>query len=333
MSISPLSTGPGRFIQPNQHIVTYPAWGVAGNALPTSKGMFSALFKGSHKAKLLRNPLTRQVIVQQYAQDFWDATAGRFGTDDEKVKSLLVDARHLGILAEMDQAVTGLNRQKGFHIQGGIEGLLKHDLAGNWLERFFMQAPLKETLDYLHTGRNLYRSTSGEYRRYGMWRSLVDFATVCKNSPVMSGIVIGAVAWLGHRYPFLGGASGMVIMAWSSTASLIHELKARRAPLMDSQKAEHYIRSGENIMAFLLTVSGADGIWRGTVNGLKQFQHTSETMKKMNSVSRLATRTWNATKAELHENKMSVFEAIRFVMGLFDNVLLPFNWLADKLKS
>ncbi|HEY9685856.1 MAG TPA: hypothetical protein V6C52_02645 [Coleofasciculaceae cyanobacterium] len=161
----------------------------------------------------------------------------------------------------------------------------------------------------------------------------MDFGLVCKARPVMSALVIGSVAALGHRYPFLGGASGVLIMAWSSVATLIHELLARKNTPMNEVRAEHYIRSGENITAFLLTASGADGIWKGTINGLRAFRNTTGALRELNPLSRWMKASWAATKSELQEEKMSLFEGFRFVAGLFDNVLLPFNWLADKLKQ
>jgi hypothetical protein len=298
--------------------------------------VFAAMFRHVRERALLKIPMARKAIVNQAAQDFLLATVRRFGTDDAAVSKTLREVSRLGILEEFNQAVlqdAGVARVIG---SGSVLDIIEQEYAGNWLGRAFKSVPRKEALDILRTGQNSFAATPGEYRRYGMWRSLADFGQVCKARPMMSALVIGSVAALGHRYPFLGGASGILIMAWSSTATLIHELLARKntprkSMPMSEKRAEHYIRSGENITAFLLTASGADGIWKGTVNGLRAFRNTTGALKEMNPLSRWLKASWAATKSELQEEKMSLFEGLRFVAGLFDNVLLPFNWLADKM--
>jgi hypothetical protein len=135
----------------------------------------------------------------------------------------------------------------------------------------------------------------------------------------------------------LGAVSGVAILAWSSAFSLKHEIQAMQIPAMNARKAEHYRDSGENMAAFLITALGGKGIHEGTINGFKQGHTAFRALPKttaLQSAKAGLSSTWTAISSKLpQEHKMNPVEAFLFVSGLFDNVLLPFNWLADKIKT
>jgi len=289
---------------------------------------------GSHSQDMMHRQ-HRLDSAQQLAASFCKATLEKTGTHDAALKPILQQVHRLGIQQEFQAAVVIEAQRHGRKVKGAAD-IIEREFGGNPLERFFKNAPRKEHLDYLVHGHNRYRATPWEYRLYGMYRSLADFLFVCKKHPVMSAGVIGSVAWLGHRYPFLGAISGVAILAWSAVFSLKHELQALESPAMNSRKAEHYQNSGENMAAFLITALGAKGIHEGTVNGFKQGSIAFKTAPNKTALQGIQAglkSTWVAIKSTLpQENKMSPVEAFLFVSGLFDNVLLPFNWLADKMK-
>jgi hypothetical protein len=218
--------------------------------------------------------------------------------------------------------------------------------------KLFKRAPRKEALDYLSVGRNTYRANSWDYRMYGMYRSLADFANVCRAHPVMSAGVIGSVAVLGGVFPFVGAVSGIAIMGWAGGFTLLHEIKAaKQGEKMNAEKAEHYQSSGENLAAFLLTASGIKGIKEGRKMGMDAWKGATEASRKTNNwVTRQGKGLSAAVKqidpaaipgflqtklaVKPHQgSEQNLFDRFLFVVGLFDNVLLPFNWLADKLSA
>lgn len=277
----------------------------------------------------------RWLSAQRLAAMFCKATLEKAGTQDNVLKPILEEVHRRGVQREFHVAVVSEAKRHGRNIQDASD-IIEREFGGNPFERIFKNAPRKEHLDLLAYGRNRYHASAWDYRLYGMYRSVADFLYVCKKHPVMSAGVIGSVAWLGHRYPFLGAISGVAILAWSAVFSLKHELQASQLSTMDANKAEHYQYSGENMAAFLITALGAKGIHEGTINGFKQGGQVFRRMPKTTAIESIkagASSTWSAIKSTLpQEHKMSPVEAFLFVSGLFDNVLLPFNWLAEKMK-
>jgi hypothetical protein len=266
--------------------------------------------------------------VSQAAEEFYKATLDmNFGTDLEVVKKVFKEVHQNNAQEAFDLAISKRAKADGHSIKNSIEVLEK---KFNGFLKPFMQVPRKECMDILLHGKNLYRSNAMEYRLRGMWTAISDFLTVCKKHPVMSGLVISSVGYFGGTYPFLGAISGILIMAWASAVILMNELKAKKIPFMNAEKAEHYLQSGENIMAFLLTFSGVDGIFSGAKNGLSVFAKTTPKIQKSNFVNQLVMRSWNATISKLKHGEEV---GLRFVIGLFDNVLLPFNSLSDQLNK
>lgn len=107
---------------------------------------------------------------------------------------------------------------------------------------------------------------------------------------------------------------------------------------MDAEKAECYRASGENTAAFLLTMTGIDGVYQGAANGIKAFNKVTPVVDEAAQISGqlpgLATRAKNAVMAEMPAgHDMSASTAIRFVLGLLDEALLLFNYLAEKMKK
>lgn len=284
---------------------------------------------------------TRFAVTQSEAQAFYQAVvqkpqkAGAPKTEfsQERIQALLQQVHRKNGMPAFNQAVAQLAMADGKPYQNA-QDLLIGELFHNPFKRFFKSATQKELLDNLKYGENRFSASSLEYRKLGMWNAVADFVAVCKQYPVMSAGVIGAVAYFGHRYPFLGALSGAMIIAWGAGASAIHEIKAALLPKQPSaQRADHYTRSGENMAAALITALGYKGIKNGNING---FEHAKEKAALMTSASKLrktASGSWAAVKATSTEkNKTNLIESLLFVTGLFDNVLLPFNWLADRLK-
>ncbi len=293
----------------------------------------------------------RQKRATQLTRDFCDATLGkRFGSDEQKVLETLKAVSQEGLQPEFEVAALNEARRHG-RIYNQVSDVLHDELASNGLMKLFKRAPRKEALDYLSVGRNTYRATGWDYRAYGMYRSLADFANVCRAHPVMSAGVIGSVAVLGGVFPFVGAVSGIAIMGWAGGFTLLHELKAAKlGPKMNAEKAEHYQSSGENMAAFLLTASGIKGIKEGRKIGMDAWKGASEANKNSSWAIRHGKGMSAAVKQidpdaipgflqsklaiKPHQGSdQNLFDRFLFVVGLFDNVLLPFNWLADKLSA
>lgn len=277
----------------------------------------------------------KQQAAAHFAEQFCKATIDVFGTDEKALKSILKDVHRLGIRPEFKLAVLSATQLRGKPFQR-VSDIIEREFAANPLEKWFKNAPRKESMDYWRTGQNQYRATAWDYRLNGMYRSMADFGLLCQKHPVMSTAVIGSVATLGHLYPFMGAVSGLAILAWAGAFSLMHETLALKHPQMNDQKAGHYKTSGQNLAAVLLTTLGAKGISQGSKNGMKAYQNTTDDAIRSgeyNSFSTPLAGIWNATKARsTGEHKTNAFESVLFVTGLFDNVLLPFNWAADHFK-
>lgn len=313
--------------------------------------------------------LIRHSKAQTLAKAFCEATMGqRMGSDEKKMLHVLKAVQEEGVRPEFEKAVVNDARRHG-KIYNSASAIVQDELAGNFWERKFKNAPRKEALDYLKYGKNTYRATGWDYRLYGMYRSLADFTAVCKEYPVMSAGVIGAVAVLGGLFPFLGAASGIGIMGWTTLFSAKNEIQAaQKGEVMNQEKAEHYKASGENIAAFLLTASGMHGIKGGSELGVSAWSKAADAKKGANFLSRHASGL-KAAVTKVDENaipqwasngwakfKTSIkgqpkttapFGSVPkksenglidwanrglFVVGLFDNVLLPFNAVADKIN-
>lgn len=306
--------------------------------------------------------LIRQSKAKKLAKSFCEATLEqRFGSDEKKVLNVLKTVQEEGIQPEFEIAAVNGARRHG-KIYGSVDEIIEDELAGNVLEKAFKSAPRKEAEDYLKVGKNTYRGTGWDYRRYGMYRSLADFGAVCKAHPVMSAGISGTVAALGHFYPFLGAASGIAIMGWTTLFTAKNEIQAARGgKTMNAEKAEHYQASGENMAAFLLTASGYHGIKDGAILGRAAYSKAVQDAEGASKLTQGMKGLWKATSAR-HGSKQSeellhwhatksghakgtsqgtskenpfieCGKRVLFVVGLFDNVLLPFNYVADKLSG
>ncbi|MDX2083822.1 MAG: hypothetical protein SFZ03_00335 [Candidatus Melainabacteria bacterium] len=282
--------------------------------------------RGDSFGKLLSVPFEPDTLA--LAERFANATWRMPGIEVEDVQKIFSQVNQTRRWALFNQAAVQKAWMDGRPFHNVVE-VVSQELAGNSLSRFFNRAPLLSCMDAWLYGQDTYRAKPSDYRLRGMWTSIADFLSVCKQHPVMSSVVIGSVGYFGAKYPFLGGASGALILAWSATASLLNEYRARHVVGMTPQKAEYYRQSGENLMAFLLTLSGVDGIYKGVVNGLKAFRAVPAARSSAFAMDQLPLRLWSATKAKLKHGEET---GIRFVLGLFDNVLLPFNALAEKLN-
>ncbi len=294
----------------------------------------SAIFAtGDVPPHLFENSVFRHTLARRYSEAFFAASVDRIGVQHGAVMKILKSVHRNGIQAEFREAVMAHMAAQKLPYQS-VGQLLQHEYIGNPLTRIFKGAPYKEVQDALMTGHNTHRGSAMQYRAFGMWQSLSDFADVCKRYPVMSAGVIGAVAYLGHRFPFLGGASGILIIGWGLGASAFNEFKAATThKQLPGLKAADYTASGENLVASLITGVGIKGIVQGSKNGWEVASELQKESKITNAVLSKAKFAWDATKAEYKtHNKTSWFESFLFVSGLFDNVLLPFNWIADSLQ-
>lgn len=274
---------------------------------------------------------TRTLAVRFYAQAFYQATVQQKGTDETRLKEILQQVAQKNALPEFNREIARIAKQDKKPYRNARH-IIEREYARNPFKAFFKSATRKELLDYLETGKNHFRPSGWEYRKLGMWNAVADFVAVCRQYPVMSSCVIGAVAWLGHKFPFAGGVSGIAIIAWGTVASAIHELKALASPKQSEARAEHHIKSGENMAAALITSLGYKGIRNGTINGLEHAREKVGVMSEASAVKKAASGMWTAVKATSKEqHKTTPLESFLFVSGLFDNVSLPFNWAADKL--
>ncbi len=287
----------------------------------------------------------REKQAKSLAREFCRATVeARFGPDEKKVLHVLQRVNQKGLNPEFERAVLEEVRRhgKGF---ASVRELIEAEFAGNPFERRFKNAAYQEALDSWALGQNTYRGTGWDYRLYGMYRSVADFVAVCRQHPAMSAGIIGAVAFLGAKYPFLGGLSGLGIMGWGTAATVSNEVQAaQHPPRMNAAKAEHYTASGENLAAVLVTALGFHGIKDGTMLGKAAIQSVqAPTGQQRNPFHRLGQKAVAAITATERKYPGVVphdqtgagkwVKTTLFVSGLLDNVLLPFNWAADKLGA
>lgn len=296
----------------------------------------------------------RNQMAQHLAARFCEASVNRWGTDEVEVKETLKEVARQGVRQSFQAAVLAHAHQKGLPVKS-VEEIIDRELAGNFMLRAFKSAPHKECQDLLRWGRNTHRPTPWEYRRYGMYRSLADFVNLCKKHPVMSFAVIGAVSVLGHLYPFFGATSGIVLMGWAGVMSVVNEIKASNRPRMNDRKAENYTQSGENMAAILMTLPGFHGIKDGTEAGFKAWGNVMEATQSVpkglasglwkaislrnNKADEILAKGGKPSSVDLTEKKQGdpkwlyIIKRGLFVAGLFDNVLLPFNAIADELDD
>ena len=296
----------------------------------------------------------RTLQAQRLADRFCKATLQDWGTDELEIKDTLKTVMLQGLLPEFETAVRQKAAQQGVMVRNA-EDVINRKMAGNILTRYFQAAPREECLDYLRMGRNTYSASPWAYRRYGMYRSVIDFVGVCRKHPVMSVSVIGTTAYLGDKYPFVGAVSGLGLLAWAAIMSLVNEVKATKHPFMGAGKAEHYKQSGENLAAVLMTAPGYHGIAEGSAAGLKVLTHKGKAPEGL-TLDKMPQGLWGAVsldkdskvfeilakgpravqpdgKQGLKDQVVSLMKRGLFVFGLFDNVLLPFNCLADQLDE
>jgi hypothetical protein len=298
--------------------------------------------------------LKREEEARLLADRFCKASIRRFGADEEAMQLTLKKVADHHLQPQFNQAVRRMAQQQGLQVRGAGE-VVDKELGGNFFTRFFKKSPRQACHDYLEVGRDTHSSTPWEYRRYGMYRSGSDFVGVIKRHPVVSFSVIAAVSYLGNRFPFIGGVSGIGLIAWGGIASAMNEYKAAKLPdKMSAQKKAHYEQSGENLAAVLMTVPGYHGITEGTragfglYNEAKKAESIPASLWKATSLKNTSDEYKNLSqgrpsnavipdevKASEKNKSRLAYWANRglFVVGLFDNVLLPFNWLADQMQE
>lgn len=252
------------------------------------------------------------------------------------LKHLLQGVHLKGVFPHFSKALSHIGSQNGTPIYSP-QDLVELKYSKDIISKPFKQAERKELNDYVTHGKNTYSASNWEYRLLGMYTSLKSFVDMCKQYPLMSAGVISASAYLGHKYMFFGAISGIGIIAWGLGASVIHEWKAQQAKSRPHEKAHHLIESGENIAAALITSIGVKGIKSGAINGFERGKETAALAAK-NGITSKWRQLWRGAKSAClarmkEEHKTTPIEKVLFVTGLFDNVLLPFNWAAQKLQK
>jgi hypothetical protein len=266
--------------------------------------------------------------TDKLAMQFANATWRRVGVDEGAVKTVLAQVHQTQQAPAFEATLQTLMQQDG-RVFANAQAVLQHKWAGNMVSLAFNRAPLKETGDIYHTGVNHHTGSPWEYRLRGVWLSLANFMQMCRQYPVMSTVVIAATSYFGGKYPFLGGASGLGIVGLAAGGIAHHELKAKQqGPGMSAEKANHYQTSGENLSALLLTMSGIDGIVEGAWQGVKAMH--APVAASATPLVQQAIRLWNGIKMTMPGGHPM---GPRFVLGLLDNVLMPFNAMAKKLNG
>lgn len=264
------------------------------------------------------------------ADELASASWRKVGTDMDKVKQILEAVHQNNAEAAFNQAVSRLAKREGKPYTTAQEAL-RGELQGNPVKGFFNQAPMQEVEDLLSQGKNTYRPSGLQYRLRGMWNAVEDFFNVWNQHKVAGTLTMAVVAMAGRKLPFLGGLAGGAILVCSSLMMGFHELKAKTTPGMDQEKARHYEKSGENLTAFLMTMLGWDGIKRELQSGLKVAKETTPALEGMSAPGKFFNRLWQAVK--IRSGPEHKPEGWRFVVGLFDDVLMPFNHVAEKSKE
>jgi hypothetical protein len=227
--------------------------------------------------------------------------------------------------------------QKARIIQGAEPAeplqLLREQYNSSWVRRTFKSSRLKSIEDRLLYGHNTYRGSANEYRLYGLYHAVKDFIDICKKHPLLSGTLIGLTAYASHLWPVLGGVVNVAILGYSFAAIALNEWKASLIPKMNAEKARCYTMSGENFMGAAVTLPGADGIYKSIAQGVKVFTETAKGLSKATPTVQYMNSAKAALFSQLTEAPMGAFEKFRFVVGLLDNVLIPFNTVSSKLEA
>jgi hypothetical protein len=263
--------------------------------------------------------------IEDLANVYADATWRRVGVDERLVKRVFKTVHDRQAHDAFDQAVAQLARLDGY-TYADAQAVLQAKWSSNMVSQAFNRAPLKEAADIYHQGVNPHRASPWEYRLRGFWLSLGNFMAVCRRYPLMSTLVIAATGYLGGKYPFLGGVSGLAIIGAAGAGIATNE-HAAKTTANAKQKAHYYMESGENLSALVLTASGIDGILAGTWQGVKAMQ--APLAVKRVQMLQWPERLWNGIKMTMPGGHHM---GPRFVLGLLDNVLMPFNSLAKKLQ-
>lgn len=268
-------------------------------------------------------PALRAAFAQNQADAFCRATVEKWGVDETAVKEVLTTVNQSGVRPEFEMAVKVRLASAG-ESMASVDDVLTHEFAGDILDRTFKKTSLAETQDLWRSGQITYRSSPWQYRLRGMWGALEHFGNVVKQYPIASTTAIVLVTLLGHRFPFVGGLSGAVIFALSAGMTAKNEYKAFQLAGMGAEKSTYYRESGESLTALLLSVVGIDEIYKALRCGGTAFAEA-----KSAGLWRQTTAALNAVPKEGEGS--SAFGLIRFVTGLLDDALIPFNWVADKL--
>ena len=285
-------------------------------------------------ASIQGDALQLRLTVSQAALQFCQATLEKkHGCDEKAIQRICQAVHQQGLQQEFETRVEEQANSLGYPTLT-VPEILEKKILHNPLLKPFKQADYKECLDYWQNGRNTFQVSPTEYRLSGMLRSFTDFFGMIKKNPAASVGVIGTVAYVGHKKPLLGALAGLAILVSSATSAVRNEIKARQIPEMNERKAECYRNSGESFMAFLLTLTGADGIYQGAMNGMKTFSQVAPEVQQATQLPSMFLRAKNAILAEMPVgHDMSPFTAFRFVLGLFDEALMPSNWVAGKLRA
>jgi hypothetical protein len=267
--------------------------------------------------------------LQQRLDAFWAATVNKpFGVDTDTVEATMLWLHKTKQLPAFNQALAHKARHEGYSFTS-VQDVLREQYGGNALNQAVKEVPRKDAMALLYTGKKQYDYSPTDLRVRGAWMSLVHLTDIVKQYPVMASLLIGGGTLLSARFPFLGGLSGAVIMAVSGTEIVRNELKARAMPpAMTPEKAQCYQNSGSNITAFACTALGADDILKSLKVGGEAMATASQATG--NPLLKLVQVPWAAITAKMHEGS---HVGLRFLVGLVDNWVLPFDYKAKALAK
>ena len=192
---------------------------------------------------------------------------------------------------------------------------------------------MKEMVDVYRHGEKRYRGKPGEYVRNGMWNSIATFLGMYKRYPLMStAVTVGAGVIFGFPLQFLGALWGVGIIGFSALGIGTELYKASKIPKMNEEKAEHLKRVGENIDSLVITSIGGQGIVQGIESAIKSGANGFKAMRHLGAFHQWNKAVWDALWSPAPAG-MGPLATFLFVSGLFDNVLEPFNNIANKLNE
>jgi hypothetical protein len=278
---------------------------------------------------------------QSEAAQFYQATAGQWGTDEAVVLSLLEKAAKTQTQKGFDQAVRDEFHRHGKTVVGALD-VLDQEYDGG-IQQAFFHSKFKRAVDVYYYGGDQHRGSRWEYRREGFAQVAMNILQALRHRPVASAFALSTLAALGMAFPTLAAIAGAAILVTSGVGLIWNEWQAAAEPANSPQGMKHLIHSGESACCFLMTLPGVTGIVC-TLNGAVQaarnapsflsgikagFTHSSHLGDFLAALPGVRSIPGVQQWIPAHGHSVRWVEQGLMLMGLVDEIMVPFAKLSQ----